>query len=126
MKKQAQRAIKDLRSIDWLTKCKYRNAYRKQWCILVPRAIRLLNASWAEETTGARDVNGSERVNPREVFKEEVGEVHFSSVIGMHTPESIPIHLRYTYKNNKQNSARTAGTHASLSTSVSTKQLRLR
>lgn len=32
----------------------------------------------------------------------------------MHTPESIPIHWRYTYKNNKQNSARTAGTHASI------------
>ena len=53
------------------------------------------------------------------------GEVHFSSLIGLHTPESIPIHLRYT-QNNKQNSARTPGTHASLSTSVSTKQLGLR
>lgn len=73
MKKQAQREIKDLRSIDWLTKSKYRNAYRKQYCILVPRAIRLSNTSWAEETTGAIDVNGSERVNPWEIFKEEVG-----------------------------------------------------
>ena len=48
------------------------------------------------------------------------GEVHFSSLIGLHTPESIPIHLRYT-QNNKQNSANTPRTHASLSTSVSTK-----
>lgn len=61
------------------------------------QAIRLLNASWAEETTGARDVNGSERVNPREIFKEEVGGGSFffsdrNAYSRIH-PHSFKIHL---------------------------------
>lgn len=98
MYEEARSEIKDLRSIDWLTKSKYRNAYRKQWCILVPRAIRLSNASWAEETTGARDVNGSERVNPWEIFKEEVwGSSFFFSDRNAYSrihPHSFKIHLK--------------------------------